>query len=293
MDRNPLASPLAASTICPRGLHGGRAPPKLPNFDPLWYCAAQPLGTILHAVRKLGSIVGQTIVVVGQGQNGLLMTAVLANAGARRVIALDRLPDRLAVASRLGATHTLQVEPASPSLGATQLTELEQSVREMSDGEMADVAIDMVGHQGRTLDLCARLCKSFGTVVLFGLPPGEEHDALQIRMSDFVRNLKFACSHSPPMELFELALELLQQGRVDVSPIFTHSVPFEQFPEAYEKASTYADGIIKAVLTFENRELCAPCESADDGAAGANGTHGGSSAAKTISSEELMSLAFK
>ena len=39
------------------------APPKLPSFNPLWYCAAQPLGTVLHAVKKLGSVVGQSIAV--------------------------------------------------------------------------------------------------------------------------------------------------------------------------------------------------------------------------------------
>ena len=98
------------------------APPKLPNFDPLWYCAAQPLGTILHAVRKLGSIVGQTIVVVGQGQNGLLMTAALYNAGARHIVAFDRLENRLAAARAMGATHTSHVsEPGALLVVAGQV----------------------------------------------------------------------------------------------------------------------------------------------------------------------------
>lgn len=57
---------------------------------------------------------GLDVAIVGQGQNGLLMTAVLANAGARRVLALDRLPERLAVSSRMGATHTLQARLSSP-----------------------------------------------------------------------------------------------------------------------------------------------------------------------------------
>lgn len=46
-----------------------------------------------------------------------------------------------------------------------------------------------------------------------------------------------------------------------VAPLITHTVPFEQFPEAYEMASNYTDGVIKAVLTFDNHQvLCAPCE---------------------------------
>lgn len=231
-----------------------RAPPRLPTFDPLHYCAAQPLGTLLHAVSKLGSVVGKSVAVVGQGQNGLLMTALLANAGARHVIALDRLPNRLDVARELGATHTLHVEssdadPVDPSEPTERMV---TDVSRLTAGRMVDVAIDMVGHQGHTLDLCARLCKAHGTVLLFGLPPAEEHDTMRIRFSDFVRNLSFVCSHSPPMEAFALALELLQQGRVDVSPLFTHTLPFDPgFPDAYEMASSYSDGVIKTLITFE------------------------------------------
>ena len=62
--------------------------------------------------------------------------------------------------------------------------------------------------------------------------------------------------------------ENLVQERVDPAPIFTHAVPFERFAEAYEMASTYKDGVIKTVLTFENQSaLCAPCEAEEEEAA--------------------------
>ena len=39
-----------------------------PGFDPLWYVAAQPFGTILKAASKLGGVLGKSVVIFGQGQ---------------------------------------------------------------------------------------------------------------------------------------------------------------------------------------------------------------------------------
>lgn len=224
-------------------------PPKIQHFNPLWYCAAQPLGTVIHAVMKLGSIVGKNIVVFGQGQNGLLLTAVLVNGGARRVVVFDRLSNRLRVASELGATHAILVE-AEPSI-SEQAQTIEAAVRDATDGAMADIAVDAVGHQGTTVDLCARMCRHEGTVLLFGLPPREGDGVIAIRHCDFTRSISYQCSHSPSMETFAVALELLQQGRINVAPIFTHIVPFQEFSQAFDRASTYSDDVIKTILTFD------------------------------------------
>eukprot|EP00986_Skeletonema_menzelii_P010380 scaffold5063_cov150-Skeletonema_menzelii.AAC.9 len=61
-----------------------KLPDSIPSldFDPRWYVLAQPLGTILHACRKLGSVIDANVAVIGQGQNGLIMTQMLARMGA-------------------------------------------------------------------------------------------------------------------------------------------------------------------------------------------------------------------
>jgi threonine dehydrogenase-like Zn-dependent dehydrogenase len=48
---------------------------------------AQPLGTVVHALAKLGSLLNRTAVVVGQGPMGLLLTGMLARLGVRCLIA--------------------------------------------------------------------------------------------------------------------------------------------------------------------------------------------------------------
>jgi hypothetical protein len=66
------------------------------SFDPLHYVVAQPLGTIIRAVSKLGSLWGKHCAVLGCGQNGLLMTALLSAMGARTLVALDLFANRVA-----------------------------------------------------------------------------------------------------------------------------------------------------------------------------------------------------
>ena len=62
----------------------------LVDYEPLdELLMSQPLGTVIWACRKLGNILNQDAVVVGQGPMGLLMTHLLSNLGAKTVVAVD------------------------------------------------------------------------------------------------------------------------------------------------------------------------------------------------------------
>lgn len=222
---------------------------KLADFDPRWFVLAQPLGTVLHACQHLdGNLTGKTVAVVGQGQNGFLMTQLLAGHRPRRLIVLDLLPDRLEVAQELYAiTHAIHV-----TNNETMIQDTHAKIMEITNGELCDVVVDMVGHPSQTMEMCCELTKAYGTVLLFGIPPAQDEPQFTISTRTFHRNLKLITSHSPPMETFELAMELLEQGRFDPTGIFTHTIPFhESFPEAYEIAQNYQDGVIKVLVTFD------------------------------------------
>ena len=220
-------------------------PPTNPNFDPRWYLAAQPLGTLLHAVQKLGSVMGMNITIVGQGGNGLIMTRLIERLGAKRIITMDILENRADLSRKFGATHTI-LSSSDPS----DMDAMKNVVADITEGEMCDVSIDCVGHNSYTVDLCAALTKDAGTVLLFGLPPAQDEVGFTIRSPDFRRNLRYQTTHSPDMKTFELAVDFMRDGRFDLSLLFTHSIPFDKFPEAYEMASNYKDGVVKIVVTF-------------------------------------------
>ena len=215
------------------------------DFDPRWYVLAQPLGTILHACQKLGSVINANVAVIGQGQNGLIMTQMLANMCARRIIALDLLDERLSYSLKNNATHTIQVA------SSMNIDKIKQQVKAINGGKLCDVTIEMAGHQSYTIQLCSKLARDGGKVLLFGLPPTESESQMSIGYEDMARNLTYICSHSPEMKSFETAVELIERGVFDPSIIFSHTIPFSRFVEAYQMANRYENGVVKILLSME------------------------------------------
>ena len=63
----------------------------------------EPLACAVHGLRRLGGVFGDTVVLTGAGTMGLLLLQLLVHAGAGPVTVVDRVPDRLEVARKLGA----------------------------------------------------------------------------------------------------------------------------------------------------------------------------------------------
>jgi len=118
------------------------------GFNPLHFVVAQPLGTIIRAVSKLGSLWGKRCAVLGCGQNGLLMTALLSGMGARVLIGLDLFENRVETAKAMGATHTVLVAAAGGSGAGGKGENAVEAVSRITEGALCDVVVDMVGHQG-------------------------------------------------------------------------------------------------------------------------------------------------
>ena len=139
----------------------------LTSFEPRdQILMAQPLGTVICACRKLGNLLDQDAVVVGQGPMGLLMAHMLSNLGAKTVVAVDSVGYRLDVSKQMRATHTVHSGKEDPVA----------AVARMTDGRMADLAVEIVGHQTETINLCLDLVKRGGTVLAFGVPDDEVYD---------------------------------------------------------------------------------------------------------------------
>lgn len=131
-------------------------PPPRPSFNPLWYVAAQPFGTIVKAAAQLDSVLTKTVCIMGQGQNGLMMTSLIKSMGAKRVVACDLFQNRLDVAKAMGATHTINCAGLDRTATVAAIREIVGGgTRDPTGG--ADVCIDMAGHQGETLAILGAL----------------------------------------------------------------------------------------------------------------------------------------
>src|SRR5438309_1341748 len=68
------------------------------DVDPALWVLCQPMGTVMYAIDRLGSVMGRRVVVVGAGPIGLCFTDLLVRGGARQVIVTDLHDARLEVA---------------------------------------------------------------------------------------------------------------------------------------------------------------------------------------------------
>ena len=204
---------------------------------------AQPLGTVLFALRRLPNIVDQNVVVVGQGPMGQLWNCALSQLGARRVIGLDLNADRLQVSPEMGATDTLQVSPDQNA------EDIAAGVRSILGGESPDLVIECVGHREQMVNLCFEICRKAGTVFFFGVPPKHVKNFDLHKM--FFKNLTLVTSVGPDFTKdFPLAMRWIAEGRINVAPIITHHMQLAQIQEAFDLFSTRQDSALKVFLDF-------------------------------------------
>ena len=199
---------------------------------------SQPLGTVVHACLKLPELLGKTAVVLGQGPTGQLFTALLRHLGVARLIAVDLLPERLKVSTRMGATHTI----------CESATEVATAVETITGGQRADLAVEAIG-KAETLNLAAKLVRRNGTLLAFGLPHKYNYD---FAFHEFFWNEgRLICSLGPTVDDFRVAVDMIANSVLDVEPLITHSFPFSQAQEAFTLFADRTQGVVKVVLTTD------------------------------------------
>ena len=115
---------------------------------------------------------------------------------------------------------------------------------------MADLAVEIVGHNQDTVNLCLNLTKRLGTVLAFGVPDDDVY-AFNYR-AFFSKNVTLIGSVGPDsLNDYPLAMDMIAQGRIDVSPIITHHLPFTEVQKGFELFIDHRDEAIKVVLDYE------------------------------------------
>ena len=209
----------------------------LPVGDANQLVLSQPLGTVVHAYRKLPDGL-KTAVVLGQGPIGQLFTALLRNVGVTQLIAVDLLPERLKVSTRMGATHTV----------CGNATEVAAAIESITKGKLVDLAVEAVGKE-ETLNLAAKLVKRNGTLLAFGVPHKYNYD---FAFHDFFWNEgRLICSLGPTVDDFRVAVDMISNSVISVAPLLTHTFPFSHAQEAFTLFADSTDGVIKVALTAE------------------------------------------
>lgn len=210
--------------------------PRPPEAEAL---LAQPLGTVIYALKKLPPIIDLDVVVVGQGPIGHLFNLALRNLGARQIIAIDPLEQRLAASARTGATSVVLSSQQNPV----------KVVSDLTGGNMADLVIEAVGHRDQALNLCIELCRREGKIVFFGVPTAKVDNLNGYAL--WRKNISLVTSVNPDFERdFPLAMRWIAERRVDVSPLITHRFPLAEIQHAFDVFFERREGALKVFLDF-------------------------------------------
>ncbi|MFD7983887.1 S-(hydroxymethyl)mycothiol dehydrogenase [Kitasatospora indigofera] len=169
---------------------------------------------------------GDSVAVIGCG--GVGGAAVMGSrlAGAAKIIAVDIDDRKLETARRLGATHTVN----------SRTTEPVEAIRELTDGNGADVVVEAVGRP-ETYKQAFYARDLAGTVVLVGVPTPEM--TLELPLLDvFGRGGALKSSwygDCLPSRDFPLLIDLHLQGRLDLDAFVTETIELDAVEQAFER----------------------------------------------------------
>jgi threonine dehydrogenase-like Zn-dependent dehydrogenase len=204
---------------------------------------------------------GDTIAVWGCGPVGQFAMASAKMLGAARVIAIDRVPERLAMAAnRAGATDTIDYEAQ----------DVMETLKELTGGVGPDACIDAVGMEAHApgimyaydrfkqalmletdrpiaLRQAIMACRNGGTVSVIGVYGGFID---KFPMGSFMnRSLTMRTGQCHVQRYMKPLLQRIENGDIDPSFIITHRMSLDEAPEAYDLFKNKQDDCVKVVLT--------------------------------------------
>jgi threonine 3-dehydrogenase len=181
-----------------------------------------PMGNAVHTVLEGGMVAGSRVLVVGCGPIGCFAVGVARAAGAAVVIASDFNPTRRELAERMGAHVTL--DPAHEDVVAR--------VRELTDGDGADLVCEMSGHPAGHAQAFAA-ARLGGRVNLLGTPS-------RTTEVDFARDVIFkgltlyGVTGRRMYDTWDVMQRFLRSGQLDPRPVITHRFPLERMTDAIQ-----------------------------------------------------------
>ncbi|WP_284338123.1 zinc-dependent alcohol dehydrogenase family protein [Comamonas sp. NoAH] len=190
----------------------------------LFGCAVMTgVGTVVNAC---GVQPGQSVAVVGMGGVGLSGILGALAAGATQVIAVDIADDKLAIAKRMGATHTVNAKDADAVA----------QIRSITQGGVHH-ALEMVGAVAG-LELAYQVTRKGGTTVTVGLPRISDQifSFTSAQMVAEERTLKGSYMGSCiPRRDVPRYISLYEAGRLPVEQLVTGYLTLDEINEGFDR----------------------------------------------------------
>jgi threonine 3-dehydrogenase len=198
-----------------------------PGIDEEVAAIFDPFGNAVHTALAF-PVLGEDVLVSGAGPIGLMATAVARHAGARHIVVSEPNAFRREIASRMGATVT--VDPRERPL--------QEVMDELGMAEGFDVALEMSGNPQALRDAMAAMAHG-GGIALLGIPT--EDVGLDLTQVVF-KMLTLRGIYGREMYETWYKMTVMLQSGLDITPAITHRFGFRDFEAAFATARSGESG---------------------------------------------------
>jgi threonine dehydrogenase-like Zn-dependent dehydrogenase len=235
-----------------------KAPEGLPDEQVLFLSDAAPTGYMGADFCNIQP--GDTVAVWGCGGVGLMAQQSALLLGAERVIAIDRLPERLALARGHVGAETIDY---------TQVDSVPEVLKEMTGGRGPDACIDAVGMEahgtglqyaydrakqlahlhtdrGEALREAIKACRKGGTLSILGVYGVMDKFPIGVIMN---KGMTVRTAQQHGQAYMGRLLEHAAKGELNPSYLATHKFTLEDGPKGYAMFKHKTDGCVRAVFT--------------------------------------------
>jgi len=200
------------------------------------------LSQVMYGLERVNQGFDETVVVQGAGALGLYAVAVAKARGARRVIAIDGVAERLELARRFGADAVIDLGEV------TEAKQRVKAVRQLTDGQGADVVVEVVG-QPQAIDEGLKMVGQFGRYVEIGnINVGRTFEFDPSRFVFGNKTMVGVSLYDP--EVLARALSFLEryQDRLPFSELTSQSYTLEDINVAFTAADSRSEVRASIVL---------------------------------------------
>ncbi|HMD46483.1 MAG TPA: Zn-dependent alcohol dehydrogenase [Acidimicrobiales bacterium] len=201
-------------------------------------CAlATGVGAVLRTAKLAA---GSTVAVIGCGGVGLSAIQGARLSGASTIVAVDNLASKLDLATKLGATATVDASAGDPVA----------AVRDQTGGLGVDVAFEVVG-RSQTIAQAFAMARRGGTAVLVGA--GSPEDAVTFSAMELFADAKsiVGCVYgsTDPDRDFPLLVNLIEGGQLDAASLVSARIGLDEVNEAF--GAMVRGEVARSVIVFD------------------------------------------
>ena len=201
------------------------------------------MSTGFMAAEHAAIPIGGTAAIFAQGPVGLMATVGARLLGAGLIIAVEAVPERKHLAEQFGADAVIDFRERDPV----------KAILDLTDGQGVDSAIESLGAQ-ETFEACIKVTRPGGAISVVGYFGTGDYVKIPrqewgVGMGD--KTIRTGLCPGGKERMRRL-LRLLETGRVDPTPLTTHTFAFQELERAFHMMETKEDGMIKPLIVFES-----------------------------------------